>query len=494
MLTIPQLLERAETCHREVATEYFNAFSGRQERLDVVPIMERYPELFSRETYELVTSLGADEMPDERERRFLKHIFTVNYISDRLKVQNERLANAEGDAMVEVDGGTVPYRVLPAKLGNEPGYDLRGRMDEAYLKVLDSLNPLREEIDGISESLVRELGYNSTIEFCEKLARMRIYPLRELTQAFLAGTDELYEKRLGEYAAKADGLTRDKLRHADISFMMRAHRYDGLFPPEEMVGALSRTLKGLGIELEAQRNVTLDLDVRPKKSPRAFCIGIDAPRDVRLVLMPRGGRDDFSTFFHEAGHLEFGAHMGEETPYIYRRYGDTSVHESYAFLLQHLVDDEVWWREIMGREPVLPSGESYPAFARFNRLYMFRRYSAKLAYEIEYYEKGGGRALAPAYARWLSRGTGVAYPEVRYLADFDGGFYVLQYLQAWIWEVQLRSYLKREFGETWFLSRQAGGFLRGLWQEGMKYDIWEIAEHLGLGGLDIAPLTAELTR
>ena len=66
MLTIPQLLERAESCHREVATEYFNAFSGRQERLDVVPIMQRYPELFSRETYELVTGLEESEVPDER--------------------------------------------------------------------------------------------------------------------------------------------------------------------------------------------------------------------------------------------------------------------------------------------------------------------------------------------------------------------------------------------------------------------------------------------
>jgi hypothetical protein len=234
--------------------------------------------------------------------------------------------------------------------------------------------------------------------------------------------------------------------------------------------------------------VTLDLESRPKKSPRAFCIGIDVPRDVRLVLAPRGGQDDFSTLFHEAGHLEFSAHMSPEAEYIHRQHGDTSVHESYAFLLQHLVDDPVWWTEIMQTDP-----GKYPAFARFRRLYMLRRYSAKLHYEIEFHQAGGGQQLAEVYAKWLERGCGVPYPPERYLADFDPGFYVLQYLQAWIWEVQLRAHLKHEFGDAWFRNPAAGDFLRELWKNGMEFDVWEIAQKLGYEGLDTGPLQRELT-
>jgi hypothetical protein len=177
---------------------------------------------------------------------------------------------------------------------------------------------------------------------------------------------------------------------------------------------------------------------------------------------------------------------------LYRYHGDTSVHESYAFLFQHLTADPVWWHEIMHAKPELPGGESYLDAARFHRLYMMRRYSAKLQYEVAYYEAGGGRAQAPVYAQWLERGTGIAYPPERYLADFDGGFYVLQYLQAWIWEVQLRRHLQREFGEAWFTTRRAGELLRELWSDGQKYDVWEIAGRLGYPGLDIAPLKDEL--
>ena len=135
---------------------------------------------------------------------------------------------------------------------------------------------------------------------------------------------------------------------------------------------------------------------------------------------------------------------------------------------------------------------TWSAFSRFHRLYLVRRYSAKLHYEVEYFERGGGPALGEAYARWLEHGCRIPYPPERYLEDFDFGFYVLQYLQAWIWEQQLREYLRREFGEAWFTQRAAGDFLRELWRDGQQYDVWEIAEKLGYSGLDIAPLKAEL--
>ncbi|MBN2082859.1 hypothetical protein JW859_11735 [bacterium] len=488
-MSIANLLERAEQCHQEVALEYYNALSGRQDKLDIVSILNNYPELYSKETLALVRETEGQADLDERERRFLKLVFTSNYFTGRLKSYTDKLANAEGDSFVEFDGQRIPYRAAPVVLANEADYDKRGGLGRAYLAKLAELNPLREEAEGISRDLVDELGYTSVIDMMQQLALMRIYPMRDLLAGFLDATDGIYEERLERYSAETPGLSRETLRYADIGFLMRAGRFDHLFPPKEMVPALARTLKGLGIDLDSQPNVTLDLEERPKKSPRAFCIGIDVPRDVRLVLQPRGGQDDFATLFHEAGHLQFGAHMSPGLPFMYRQYGDTSVHESYAFLLQHLVDDPAWWHEIMGTEP--PA--EFIRFARFHRLYFLRRYGSKLLYEVEYHERGGGRALADVYAERLQRGCGVAYPKERYLEDFDFGFYVLQYLQAWIWERQLRGHLKREFGDAWFTNQKAGDFLRELWHDGQKYDVWEIAERLGFSGLDIEPIKAELT-
>jgi hypothetical protein len=55
-----------------------------------------------------------------------------------------------------------------------------------------------------------------------------------------------------------------------------------------------------------------------------------------------------------------------------------------------------------------------------------------------------------------------------YLADIDDGFYSSQYLRAWAFEAQLRSFLREKFGNEWFTRRDAGSLIRELWSEGQK--------------------------
>ena len=71
-----------------------------------------------------------------------------------------------------------------------------------------------------------------------------------------------------------------------------------------MLPALEQTLADLGNDLHAQRNVHLDLEQRPGKSPPAFCSPIEVPGKVMLVIQPIGGHDDWRALFHEAGHTE----------------------------------------------------------------------------------------------------------------------------------------------------------------------------------------------
>ena len=55
-----------------------------------------------------------------------------------------------------------------------------------------------------------------------------------------------------------------------------------------MLPALEATLSDLGIDLRAQENVHLDLEERPRKTPRAFCAPIEVPGRVMLVIQPIG--------------------------------------------------------------------------------------------------------------------------------------------------------------------------------------------------------------
>ena len=103
-----------------------------------------------------------------------------------------------------------------------------------------------------------------------------------------------------------------------------------------------RTLADLGIDLKSQENVTLDLDERPNKSPRAFCAPIEVPDRVVLVIQPIGGPDDWRALFHEGGHTEHFAHTSRDLSMEEKRLGDNAVTEGWAMLLQHLTDEPAW--------------------------------------------------------------------------------------------------------------------------------------------------------
>src|SRR5207244_6487993 len=125
----------------------------------------------------------------------------------------------------------------------------------------------------------------------------------------LDSTQRLYEAAADRLFRTELGFGLSEARRWDVQRMFRAPQWDPLFPADRMVPALDSTLADLGIDLRSQQNVELDLEQRDNKSPRAFCAPIEIPDDVKLVIQPIGGPDDWSSLFHEAGHPEPYAHL-----------------------------------------------------------------------------------------------------------------------------------------------------------------------------------------
>jgi hypothetical protein len=231
-----------------------------------------------------------------------------------------------------------------------------------------------------------------------------------------------------------------------------------------MVPALEATLGDLGIDLRSQANVHLDLEVRPSKSPRAFCAPIDVPGKVMLVIQPIGGKDDWEALFHEAGHTEHYGNTSESLSMEGRRLGDMAVTEGWAMLMQHLVTEPAW----LNRRLDVPRVEDIARDGAVTLLYFVRRYSAKLLYEIEFFQADDPTTMRGRYAEILSDALKLpVYPE-SYLDDIDGGFYVTGYLRSWAFEAQLRDFLRSEHGNEWFARRDTGDLLRELWSVGQE--------------------------
>jgi hypothetical protein len=122
---------------------------------------------------------------------------------------------------------------------------------------------------------------------------------------------------------------------------------------------------------------------------------------------------------------------------------------------------------------------------------LFRRYTAKLHYEIDFWSRFASDGGTPeGYEDRLTEATGLRYPRQNYLSDMDAGFYSADYLRAWIRNAQLREHLGNEVGADWWRSPETGTLLRDLFRQGAKPTSEEVAERIGYNPLDVRPLVA----
>ena len=484
----PVLLDRldaeAEVFSRDLTREYYLNGAGLKEELSLAPIFERHDQLFSEDA---VAALAAAPHDDPRWPS-LRAFVIEGYLEHAAKLLSEEIAARETGDTVSWDGQEVPQRALSPLIANEPDAGRRHEIDRLRANLTAAQNPLREERWLVLQAEARRLGYADYVALCQDVGCLSLDALAEQVGAFLWRSEATYRARLERYL-EGIGVSPAGAERSDLTFLFRSPQFDAHFPPERLVPSLSETLRDLGINLEGQTGVRLDVEARPQKSPRAFCAPVVIPDEVMLVINPHGGQDDYAALLHEAGHTEHFAHVERSLPFALRGLGDNSVTEGYAFLFEHLMYNPIWLAERLGwREAA-----EFVAFKRFFKLYIFRRYGAKLLYELELHRGRDPRAKAKRYADLLTACVGVRYSPADYLSDVDDGFYAARYLRAWAFEAQLRRHLEGAFGPRWFLGVEAGKRLSGLWAIGQKLPVEEMAREIGDAGLDFAPLFAELT-
>ena len=173
------------------------------------------------------------------------------------------------------------------------------------------------------------------------------------------------------------------------------------------------TLSELGFDLAAATNIKLDLDDRPQKAPRACVIASDPPSVVHLITRAQGGLHDYQAFLHEAGHaLHYGG-VDPALPIAFRRLArDHALTEIYSYIVESISNEPEWHARYFGLsdEQAVENAEA----TVFLEAILFRRYEAKLRYELDFWgrfaEAGG---IPDGYEEYLTAATGVQLPPLR---------------------------------------------------------------------------------
>jgi hypothetical protein len=451
----------------ELDEEAYLHYAGLKDTYDLGPIYERHARLTTLGT---ARDLGAS-VDGSRRTRELWRFSCEQYLGNFVRDDAEKIAQLEATLKADVDGGEIAYRMLRPRMMNEEDRATRQRLEQVRNELTDEhLNPLYVESSTVLHGETARLGAPTYTDLYRDGFEFPLDDLAEQCRALLESTERLWHDAGDRFLRARIGLGLDEAERWDVNRAWRGVEWDRSFPQEGMVPALEATLAELGIDLHGQKNVELDLEERPTKDPRAFCVAIEVPERVVLVLQPQGGPDDWRALFHEAGHMEHFANTSPALAVEEKRLGDNAVTEGWAMLLEQLTIDPVW----LDRRLDFPRPYEFAGEGATQLLWLVRRYCAKLIYEVELHRAEDVTTMRGRYVELLGDALAVEPSDTDYLADVDPGFYASEYLRAWAFEAQLRTYLREKFGNAWFARRDAGSLLRELWGEGQKHTADEL--------------------
>lgn len=477
--------QSAEEFLSELEKEYYLHFSGQKDTLKTAEIYSRYEDLFSFKNFKFLQRLKEDSSGEENKKySYLVKFCGEGLIEQKVKELIDQIGEDEAKAVINIDDKKVSFRYSEVLLSNEPDKNKRDLIDDKRnLKVEKDFNPKLYNYWSQLHEYAKYLGFSSYSELFSFLKGEDFNDLSILMDKLLEQTAEIYENHFGKLLLKETGIELSKSRRSDFAFLRRAAKYDKFFKKEMLIDLFKDTLDSLGIALSRQPNITLDIEERKNKSPRAFCCTVRVPDEIYLVVMPKGGQDDFEAMFHEGGHAEHFANTKKTLNFEYRFLGDNAVTEGYAFTLEHLMQSKQWLMYYLKMSSEDASDFVY--FSNILKLWFLRRYAGKLKYELLLHDGSGFEGKDELYRDILNDCSLMQYSKSDYLKDVDESFYCTNYIRAWIFEAQLKDYMQKKFGYDWFKKKKAGDFLREIWSYGQKYNPVEILQQLDFKELDI---------
>ena len=389
---------------------------GEKEVSEQAAIVVRYADLFSREQLQVLRDEEEAAEGDQREWLYrLRKTCESGLIAAELAEKDDELENAILAARLTFKGEELPLRSALARLAVISDYKERDELGELHGQKSAEFNEQRLELLRAYEELEADLT-----EEPDAVARNeeeKQISLRELESVLAAASDQIegafiamrerwFERLLGPEREQQPS-------SAHMGYVRRLSPLDSTYTKDRATDVCLATLSALGFDLAADKNIRLDLDDRPQKSPRACVIASDPPSVVHLITRAQGGLHDYQAFLHEAGHALHYAGVDPNLPYTFRRISrDHALTEIYSYICEAITREPAWHAEHfdLTDEEARTNAEA----TVFLEALLFRRYTAKLQFEIDFWSNFDEAGLtSDDYAERLTAATGVRYPRRR---------------------------------------------------------------------------------
>ncbi len=381
----------------------------------------------------------------EREDRVHARALAGPYFGASLLDASDRLRAAQREVAAELDGKRLTHGQLVAAWRGARDPAARERAAGATDEVLTRLTGEQQRWLEAYGKARTALGFDSHAALVRAL-HPEVDAWARHAAAWLAGTRDDFVRRWRAWR-ETDDLANARLFDSRLVANFIA------LPPgaKSAIESVRATATAWGFG-EAAGRIPIDAELRPGKSPTAFCSRIEPPRDVRVSFQESGVVTDHVTLLHEFGHaLHFS--VGPDRPFDL--FGDyPAITEAFGMVFARAAATPEWFERFVG----LALDHDHAARIAFDDEAIWRLIATSLLYELAVHEE----RVEPTreYVAIFSREFDVpvspldAYTRLQsYMASRP--FYPLLYHQAFSMSDGMWRDLVDAGGERWFLDGRA---------------------------------------
>ena len=356
----------------------------------------------------------------------------------------------------------------------------RKEVFDEFIENAPSIAPLISKRMDISKEVYKQYGLtplDSYLEFeglgFDELRRILMRLGDSAREAFLAATDHFAQ----------EVLAKPKTEYYDDFYTWRGRIFRRLnrhFEEKDALYEVQRFLESFGFET---KRIKVDAENREKKSPSAFCFGVQIPNDVRICYRKVSPFSDFGSVFHEFGHAIHGASANPEDS-VWKRYiVPKGVAETFSILIESLLETPMFLeRDLkMDEKAVIDIVDR----ERFMNLAFLTFYAANSIMKIEFWKKS--YSLKEASKRWqeLTKRFFIEVPGDYWLLHHvmpDNDVYSPSYVIAATRVAAIKEQLTEDFGEIWWRNKRAGDLVKELAKTRGEFDVkaWKLDPDLYL--------------
>jgi hypothetical protein len=491
-MQIESYRKRMEEFEENLNRELYRYCSGLKDKLEIVSLYSDYTDLFSPESIRETAAEqeNTSELFPSRRKSLSKIVGYLidQYIDLKLAALIQQAAEFSSKQMLQWEGQEIPCSRVSDYLRNESDAVKRRKLSERCAAVLSHSEELRLECIALKRSAAILLGYADYVKVRERICGVNYSGLLSSFNSALKPLDDLYMEHLRSSVETSLGIPFQDAGAWDAAYWEKKNDVEQVFSRKDLIPVAESAIAELGLTLEEPDAVTLDLEPKPQKRTRPFCIPLRIPQEIKIVLIPESGSRYYLALLHEYGHAFHFAWTDASLPFENRRWGDRALSESYAFLLEQLIRNRLW----LARMLLFTRSSDFLRFQSLHRMFLIRRCIGKLEYAVKLHEQRPREEMPQAYSEIMKASTGLHYLPESWMDDFSDGFDAADYLRGWVLESMLRDHLKSKFGTSWDTNRAAANFLKEIWETGQLYTADELSREIGMGDLNPQVLADEL--